>query len=174
MLLLDDGQVAFGDCTDVILAGVAGRDPLFQAEQHLEFLCTVMRELLRGRPVDRFRNLAEEVDRLVHDGRRLHTALRYGITQALLHAAALSNRCTMAEIVSRAYDCAIATAPIPRSCAASPIWRNPFRKICFLPGSGPLSASRAPARSAALSRLRASHRFCRRIAHRDVPQSNSG
>jgi len=113
MLLLDDGQVAFGDCTDVILTGVAGRDPLFQAEQHLEFLSTVMRELLRGRPVDPFRNLAEEVDGLVHDGRRLHTALRYGITQALLHAAALSNRCTMTEIVSREYGCAIATAPIP-------------------------------------------------------------
>ena len=112
MLLLDDGQVAFGDCTDVILTGVAGRDPLFQAEQHLEFLSTVMRELLCGRPVD-IRNLAEEVDGLVHDGRRLHTALRYGITQALLHAAALSNRCTMTEIVGREYGCAIATAPIP-------------------------------------------------------------
>lgn len=76
MLLLDDGQVAFGDCTDVILAGVAGRDPLFQAEEHLRFLRTVMREMLRSRPADRFRNLAEEVDGLVHDGRRLHTALR--------------------------------------------------------------------------------------------------
>ena len=48
MLLLDDGQVAFGDCTDVILTGVAGRDPLFQAEQHLGFLRTTMREVLRG------------------------------------------------------------------------------------------------------------------------------
>ncbi len=88
MLLLDDGQVAFGDCTDVILTGVAGRDPLFQAEQHLEFLRTTMRELLRGRAIDRFRDLAEEVDGFVHNGKRLHTALRYGITQALLHAAA--------------------------------------------------------------------------------------
>src|SRR6267154_4081169 len=35
MLLLQDGQVAFGDCTDVILSGVAGRDPLFRAEDHL-------------------------------------------------------------------------------------------------------------------------------------------
>ena len=113
MLLLDDGQVAFGDCADVILTGVAGRDPLFQAEQHLEFLRTVMRESLRGRSVDRFCNLAEEIEGLVHDSRRLHTALRYGITQALLHAAALSNRCTMTEIVSREYGCAIATAPIP-------------------------------------------------------------
>ena len=46
MLLLDDGQVAFGDCTDVILTGVAGRDPLFQAEQHLGFLRSTMREVL--------------------------------------------------------------------------------------------------------------------------------
>ena len=113
MLLLDDGQVAFGDCTDVILTGVAGRDPLFQAEQHLEFLRTTLRDLLRGRPVDRFRDLAEEVDALVHEGKRLHTALRYGITQALLHAVALANRCTMAEVVSREYGCAIAAAPIP-------------------------------------------------------------
>ena len=45
MLLLDDGQVAFGDCTDVILTGVAGRDPLFKAEQHLDFLRATMRDL---------------------------------------------------------------------------------------------------------------------------------
>jgi methylaspartate ammonia-lyase len=113
MLLLDDGQVAFGDCTDVILTGVAGRDPLFQAEQHLPFLRTTMREMLRGRTVDRFRDLAEEVDGSVRDGRRLHTALRYGITQALLHAAALANRCTMADIIGREYGCAIAAAPLP-------------------------------------------------------------
>ncbi len=112
MLLLDDGQVAFGDCVDVILTGVAGRDPLFQAEQHLPLLRTTMRELLRGRPIDRFREMAEEVDSLIHEGRRLHTALRYGITQAQLHAAALANHCTMAEIVSREYGCQIASAPI--------------------------------------------------------------
>ena len=113
MLLLEDGQVAFGDCTDVILTGIAGRDPLFQAEQHLDFLRTTMREVLRGRSVDRFRDLAEEIDRFVQDGRRLHTALRYGITQALLHAAALANHWTMAEIVSREYGCVIAAGPIP-------------------------------------------------------------
>ena len=113
MLLLDDGQVAFGDCTDVILTGVAGRDPLFQAEQHLGLLRSAMREVLCGRSIDRFRDLAEEVDELVHDAKRLHTALRYGVTQALLHGAALANHCTMAEIVSREYGCTIAPALIP-------------------------------------------------------------
>ena len=98
MLVLEDGQVAFGDCMDVILSGVAGRDPLFRAEEHLDFLSTALRDRLRGRPIDHFRPLAEEIDRSEHQGQPLHTALRYGITQALLHAAALANRCTMAEI----------------------------------------------------------------------------
>src|SRR5438128_25594 len=113
MLVLEDGQVGFGDCVDVILSGVAGRDPLFRAEEHLGFVRTVMRERLRGRAVDRFRDLAEEVDRFEHDRRPLHTALRYGITQALLHAASLANHCTMAEIVAAEYGCEIATAPLP-------------------------------------------------------------
>src|SRR5438270_9714046 len=113
MLRLDDGQVAFGDCMDVILSGVAGRDPLFRAEDHLDFLRTAMQDRLRGRPIDNFRPLAEEVDRAEHQGRPLHTALRYGITQALLHAAALANHCTMSEIVACEYDCDIATAPLP-------------------------------------------------------------
>ena len=43
----------------------------------------------------------------------MHTALRYGLTQALLHAAALANQCTMAEVVAREYGCDIAAEPIP-------------------------------------------------------------
>ena len=112
MLLLQDGQVAFGDCTDVILSGVAGRDPLFRAEDHLAFMQTTLRDRLCGRAIDRFRPLAEEIDRSEHQGRLLHTALRYGITQALLHAAALASHCTISEIVAREYGCDIATAPL--------------------------------------------------------------
>src|SRR5438045_1700802 len=42
-----------------------------------------------------------------------HTALRYGLTQALLHAAALARRVTMAEIVADEYGSQIARAPLP-------------------------------------------------------------
>src|SRR5690348_18274909 len=69
MLLLEDGQVAFGDCMDVILSGVAGRDPLFRAEDHVDFLRTVLRDRLRGRAIDAFRPLAEEIDRSEYNGR---------------------------------------------------------------------------------------------------------
>src|SRR5437868_8713874 len=80
MPLLDDGQVAFGDCVDVILTGVAGRDPLFRAEQHPGLLRTTMRELLRGRPAHRLPDLAQEVDHPVHDGPLLHTPFADGST----------------------------------------------------------------------------------------------
>ncbi|MGH7063746.1 MAG: methylaspartate ammonia-lyase [Stellaceae bacterium] len=113
MLLLDGGAVAFGDCVDVILSGVAGRDPLFRPDEHLDFLRTAMHDRLRGRPVERFRELAEEIDGSHHQGKPLHTALRYGLTQALLHAASLANRCTMAEIVAREYGSSIAAHPLP-------------------------------------------------------------
>src|SRR5215469_14668794 len=49
MLLLDDGQVAFGDGVDGNPAGVDRRDPLFPADHQLGFLRTTIRDLLRGR-----------------------------------------------------------------------------------------------------------------------------
>ena len=113
MLVLEDGQVGHGDCIDVILSGVAGRDPLFCAEDHVDFIRTVMRGRLRGRGIDQFRPLAEEIDRFEHAGKPLHTALRYGITQALLHAAALARHRTMAEIVAAEYGAEIAKGPLP-------------------------------------------------------------
>src|SRR5687767_6230185 len=113
MLVLEDGQVAFGDCADVILAGVAGRDPAFNARDHIAYVRGEVADALRGRDVSTFRDGAGEMDRYVRSGQRLHTAIRYGISQALLHAAALSHRQTMAEVIAREYGCTIATAPIP-------------------------------------------------------------
>ena len=90
MLELDDGQIAFGDCADVILAGVAGRDPAFRGEDHVDYLRREIAPLLKGRDVAKFRDNAAEFDRLpARAASPLHTAVRYGLTQALLHATAL-------------------------------------------------------------------------------------
>jgi methylaspartate ammonia-lyase len=113
MVVLEDGQVGFGDCADVILTGLAGRDPLFRAAEHLPIIEGPVRDLLRGRPLDRFGPLAGEVDRHEEAGKRLHTAVRYGVTQALLHAASLANHLTMAEIVAREYGCPRPERPVP-------------------------------------------------------------
>jgi methylaspartate ammonia-lyase len=113
MLQLEDGQVAFGDCADVILAGAAGRDRVFKAHEHMNVLETFIKPRLMGRDVGQFRANAEEFDRLQHDGKPLHMALRYGITQALLNATALSKHVTMAEVIAREYDATISKTPIP-------------------------------------------------------------
>jgi methylaspartate ammonia-lyase len=113
MLVLEDGQVAFGDCADVILAGVAGRDPAFNAKDHIDYVQRDVADALRGRDVSQFKPNAQEMDGFRHDGRRLHTAIRYGVSQALLHAAALARKETMAETIAREYDCTLSQRPIP-------------------------------------------------------------
>jgi methylaspartate ammonia-lyase len=113
MLVLEDGQIAFGDCADVILAGAAGRDPAFHGEDHIGYLEGEIAQKLVGRDIGKFRPHAEEMDRLTHAGKPLHTALRYGLTQALLHAAALARKLTMAEVIASEYGSKIATKPIP-------------------------------------------------------------
>lgn len=113
MLVLDDGQVAFGDCADVIFAGAAGRDPIFHPAEHLDLVRTQVAATLVGRDVHAFKRNAEELDAWTHVGRRLHTAVRYGVTQALLHATSLARRITMAEVVAQDFGCGLATRPIP-------------------------------------------------------------
>ena len=113
MLMLDDGQVAVGDCMDVIFTGAAGRDPLFRASEHIDLLETGVRQLLCDKDCPTFVPLAAEVESYTYRGKRLHTALRYGITQALLHAVSLAQHCPMAEIIAREYQCSIADQPVP-------------------------------------------------------------
>ena len=113
MLILEDGQVAIGDCVDVILAGIAGRDRVFQAAEHLPLLEGELRDLLRGRAIDRFIPLAAEIEAYRHRGAALHTAVRYGLSQALLHGAALAGRSTIAEVIAAEYGCALPSRPVP-------------------------------------------------------------
>jgi methylaspartate ammonia-lyase len=113
MLLLEDGQVAVGDCMDVIFSGAAGRDPVFRGDAHRPILEGMVRQRLVGRELAAFQALAEEIDRLEHHGTVLHTALRYGISQALLHAVSLARHETMAETVAREYGCEVSPSAIP-------------------------------------------------------------
>lgn len=112
MLVLEDGSVAFGDCADVILTGFAGRDPLFREEDHIDFLRGTMRDFLVGKELTAFRPLAEAVDAMTRDGKRLHTAVRYGVTQAILNGVAVASRLTMAEVVAKEYGCPVSSRPI--------------------------------------------------------------
>ncbi len=104
MLILEDGSIALGDAAAVQYSGAGGRDPLFVSEEGIEIINEYIKPILIGRDVSTFRDLAEEIDSMKVKGVQLHTALRYGITQALLDAAAKANKITMAEVVRKEYN----------------------------------------------------------------------
>jgi methylaspartate ammonia-lyase len=139
LLLLDDGGVEFGDCAAVQYSGAGGRDPLFTAVDAVAAVEKVVAPVLRGTDLDEgFRTVAARVDALTGpDGSLfssppttpgiglfssppttpgigpLHTAVRYGVSQALLAAVAHSRRRTMAEVVRDEYDTRAPLLPVP-------------------------------------------------------------
>ncbi len=113
LLLLEDGSWAAGDCAAVQYSGAGGRDPLFLAADYLPLLRDRIRPLLEGREVGPFRSMAAEFEALEFDGRRLHTAVRYGLSQALLQARALARRRIMAEVVCEEYGLPVVAEAVP-------------------------------------------------------------
>lgn len=114
MLLLQDGQVAYGDCAAVQYSGAGGRDPLFLAREFIPLLEREVIPRLKGHLLQDFRSVAEEFDTLRRpDGSRYHTAIRYGVTQALLDAVAKARQLTMAEVVAEEYNTVLVDRPVP-------------------------------------------------------------
>jgi len=102
-IVLEDGITGYGDCAAIQYSGAGGRDPLFLAKEYIPFMKKHLVPLLVGKEIDEFRPLAEWVDKLQVGGKRLHTAIRYGLTQAILNAAANHRRLTMAEVIREEY-----------------------------------------------------------------------
>lgn len=113
LLVLEDGQVAHGDCAAVQYSGAGGRDPLFLASDFIPVIEKEIAPKLIGREISKFKEMAEEFDKLQVGGKRLHTAIRYGITQAILDAVAKTRKITMAEVVRDEYNPGGAIASIP-------------------------------------------------------------
>ena len=113
LLILDSGQVAQGDCAVVQYSGAGGRGPLFNSEEARKLVLRHIAPLLKGRTIDDFRSIAEEVDHHVIDGKRLPAAIRYGLTQALLDAVAKKRAITMAEVIHDEYKTGIEIAIVP-------------------------------------------------------------
>ncbi len=113
MLVLEDGQVAYGDCAAVQYSGAGGRDPLFLAKDFIPVIEEYITPKLKEREISSFRELAEEIDKMQVDGKRLHTAIRYGVTQAILDAAAKAKKITMAEVIQEEYSTNVELDRIP-------------------------------------------------------------
>ena len=112
MLVLEDGQIAFGDCAAVQYSGCGGRDPLFLAKDFIPVIENNIKPQLVGREADNFRKLAADLEAITVNGKRLHTAIRYGLTQALLDAVAKSTHRMMYEVVAEEYGCTVEERPL--------------------------------------------------------------
>jgi methylaspartate ammonia-lyase len=113
ILVLDDDEVAFGDGVSIQYSNVVGRDPVFLASEYIPIINKEVVPFLKGKEMTTFRQMAKEVDSLESNGKKLHTGIRYGVTQALLEAVAKMRRITMAEVVSEEYRTTISHEPIP-------------------------------------------------------------
>src|SRR5690554_2825191 len=103
-LILEDGSIAQGDCAAVQYSGAGGRDPLFLADRYIPFMEEHIKPLLLNKEITTFKEMASIFDSIKVDGKRLHTAIRYGISQALLSAVAIKMRLTMAEVIRNEYN----------------------------------------------------------------------
>jgi methylaspartate ammonia-lyase len=114
MIILEDGQVAYGDCAAVQYSGAGGRDPLFLAEDFIPVIEQEIKPRLVGRELTSFRQLAGEIDSMVDakTGKLIHTALRYGVTQAILDAVSKAKHKLMCEVVAEEYNTTVSETAI--------------------------------------------------------------
>ena len=115
MLVLEDCQIAYGDCAAVQYSGAGGRDPLFLAKDFIPVIEKEIKPRLVGRELDSFKTLAEEIDSMkdAKTGKSIHTALRYGVTQAILDAVAKGKHKLMCEVVAEEYGTTVSEKEIP-------------------------------------------------------------
>ena len=70
---------------------------------------------MEGRELNSFRDLAKEIDQLKNPetGELLHTAIRYGVTQAILDAVAKTRKKLMVEVIAEEYGLEPLDFPVP-------------------------------------------------------------
>lgn len=113
LLELDNGLWAQGDCVAVQYSGAGGRDLLFTAGRFIPFMEQHLTPHLEGLELSGFRETASRLDALEIEGRPLHMAIRYGLSQALLEAHALANGVQKFEIICREWGLPVRPDPVP-------------------------------------------------------------
>ena len=114
MLMLSDGYVATGDCVSVQYSGVGGREPRFHASQLARSLENELAPLLRGLDVTNFRTAAQTAESLIDSIRGLGRPAAYGVSQALLDAAAhAAGHHLMARVVQEEWNLSDPLTAVP-------------------------------------------------------------
>lgn len=113
ILMLEDGQIAVGDCAAVQYSGAAGRDPLFLASEYIPFLEKHVKPALEGLEITTFRDMAKRFTEMQVAGKPLHSAIRYGLTMALLDARAKASMLMPCEVICAEYNLPVIAERVP-------------------------------------------------------------
>ena len=113
MFVLENGEICFGDCAAVQYSGAGGRDPLFLSGDFIPVIDRHVAPVFVGEEADSFRRLCEKLENIRVDGKPLHTAIRYGVSQAILDAIAKSRRLNMCDVVADEYGLTVTKHMIP-------------------------------------------------------------
>lgn len=115
LFILENGAIAHGDCAAVQYSGAGGRDPLFLAEAFIPLILKEIAPLYEGKDITTFRDMAKRVDSATSTstGKKYHTAIRYGVTQACLDAVAKSKNTIMAQVIAEEYNQKLSDKMIP-------------------------------------------------------------
>jgi methylaspartate ammonia-lyase len=102
-LVDEDGCIGYGDAAAIQYSGVVGRDPVLAPELHGPQVDVAIAHLTGAGAIG-----WEEGCRIIEGvevaGARLHTGIRYGLSQALLGLVAAHHRTTMADVVAHEFD----------------------------------------------------------------------
>lgn len=112
ILVMENSEVAYGDCAVAQYAASGGRETPVRARDLIRVIERDVVPWLEGRDLTGFRKDAGEFDRLEFDGERLPASVRYGVTQAILEAVARERRLTMAEVVAGEYGLELVPQPV--------------------------------------------------------------
>ncbi|MDR1773532.1 MAG: methylaspartate ammonia-lyase [Clostridioides sp.] len=113
MFILEDGQVAYGDCAAVQYSGAGGRDLVFLAKNFIPIIEKEIKPLYVGKEITTFKEMSNVVDNLTDEnGKKIHTAIRYGVTQAILDAVAKSQHKLMAQVICDEYGLNLKDEPV--------------------------------------------------------------
>ena len=104
-----DGRFARGDCAGVQYAAAGDRDPVFRASDHVGTVEGRVADALVGRDPAAFTENVAVLESI--EG--VHSAVEYGVSGALLAAAATARRETRTRVLADALDTEPATEPVP-------------------------------------------------------------
>ncbi len=112
MFVLENGDIAYGDCAVAQYAASGGREVPNTAQALIKIINKEVIPYFEGKNIKEFKKTAEEFDRKLFDGVRLPAPIRYGVTQAILETVAKEQHITMTEVIANEYGIELELEPV--------------------------------------------------------------